>query len=529
MIPHQDGFRRTWMFPRNIRKIHPWKITQLISIFTELNRNTSQWVGNQDVQNQFARLLYQAGLKRGEYQRDERAGGSRTYQSQLELLGLIFERPNGSIDLTIAGEKIFNGEPPLPILQQLLFKFQYPSTYSKSRGVKIHPLLKVKPFHFVLKMISSLGHITNEELQIPVLFGHTNSDLNFCIDKVRELRSNSVTISDLLQADGYLAYTPKTVNRSLENTLKDLFDIANTLKNYLESCHLIIKCSDVSSAFELTEKAKDLLLEKDPVFDDFLNFNNDESFQRSYGSVDRLRDTRMFSNAVVQIDPEVESIKRLLRRAQNENPGGFDVSAFAQTCHSDYGLNISKITQVAHQFQSELFSQFETSFMNLSVGGTSTANEFEKTVCRLLNEAGFRAEHIGQRYRQAGTGGYPDILVDQTNYFFLMDTKASPNYSFTSSDFYKITGNYIPNSQELRPSKDLRAFTLIAGDFSSGVAERLQECARLTGVTTTAISAIAFYEIFKLKMSDEITLEMFERVFISNSVVTISNFRELFH
>lgn len=527
MVPHLDGFRRTWMFPRNIRKIHPWKINQLISIFTELIRSSEQWSGNQEVQNKFASLLYETGLKDGEYQRDERSGGSRTYQSQLELLGLIFERPNKSIDLTIAGERIFNGEPPLPILQQLLFKFQYPSTYSKSRGVKINSALKVKPFHFVLKMISSLEAVTCEELQIPVMFGHTNDDLNLCIEKIEALRNHSTTVRAILQQDRDLAYTPKTVNRTLEKTLEDLADIANTLKNYLESCHLIVKKPDDHSFFELTDRAKNLLIEKEDLFNDFLNYTSDESFQRSYGSLDRLKDNRMFSTAVVQIDPEIESIKRLLRRAQNQNPGAFDIASFAQTCHADYGLSVAKVTQVAHEFQAELFSQFETSFMNLSVGGTTTASEFEKTVCRLLIEAGFKAEHIGQRYRHAGTGGYPDILVDQSNHFLLIDTKASPNYSFTSNDFYKITGNYIRNSKELMPSKELRAFILVAGNFSSGVNERLQECKRLTGVPTSAIVAIAFYELFKLKMAEKITLEMFEQAFISNSVVTISNYKEL--
>ena len=113
LAKHLSGYRRIWMFPRNIRSISPWKIAQMLSLFKRLT-DYQEWSGNQNLQNNFCKALEAAGLKEVGTQYDPRSGGPRTYLAQFKCLGLVFERDDGRIFLTKAGEDIATGESPAP-------------------------------------------------------------------------------------------------------------------------------------------------------------------------------------------------------------------------------------------------------------------------------------------------------------------------------------------------------------------------------------------------------------------------------
>lgn len=103
------------MVPRNIRKIPPWKIAQIISLFNRKIKEES-WKGNQMLQDSFTVALNKAGLKRDFEPYDIKSGGARTYKSQLSCLGLIIETDE-NIYLSLAGQDIIDGnESPLKIL-----------------------------------------------------------------------------------------------------------------------------------------------------------------------------------------------------------------------------------------------------------------------------------------------------------------------------------------------------------------------------------------------------------------------------
>jgi hypothetical protein len=91
----------------------------------------SKWASNQRLQNQFIKALEIAGLKSSGVLYDPKSGGARTYIAQLRSLGLVFKREQ-KLYLTIAGEDMANGKPPLPILQEMLFRNQFPSVYSRN-------------------------------------------------------------------------------------------------------------------------------------------------------------------------------------------------------------------------------------------------------------------------------------------------------------------------------------------------------------------------------------------------------------
>lgn len=88
LVSHIDGFRRVWMFPRNIRKIHPAKISEILCLL-QAESERSSWSGNQDLQNKFCKALELAGIKRPGDQYDSHSGGPRTYLAQLGFARLF--------------------------------------------------------------------------------------------------------------------------------------------------------------------------------------------------------------------------------------------------------------------------------------------------------------------------------------------------------------------------------------------------------------------------------------------------------
>jgi len=131
LVTFDNIHRRVWMFPRNIRKIYPWKISQILSMI-HMQLVSDVWMGNQALQNSFTTNLEKFGLKREGVQYDPNSGGARTYFSQLESLGLLFTRDDQSTWLTIAGQDLVEGiYSPSEILRTQLLRYQYPSIYSK--------------------------------------------------------------------------------------------------------------------------------------------------------------------------------------------------------------------------------------------------------------------------------------------------------------------------------------------------------------------------------------------------------------
>ena len=145
------------------------------------------WAGNQTAQDAFTQSLEDIGLKRAGVQYDLHSGGARTYYSQLESLGLFFTREDGSMWLTIAGQDLVEGNDlPSEIMRTQLLNYQYPSMYSRVANVKIHTSIKVKPFLFVLELLldPEIGHLTDFELTIPVVYGHNSRCLELCKTKI---------------------------------------------------------------------------------------------------------------------------------------------------------------------------------------------------------------------------------------------------------------------------------------------------------------------------------------------------------
>ena len=227
---HNSQYRRIWMWPRNKRRIPSWAIANILTIVKTQISSTEIIAGNTDIQHVMTKALESAGLKKAGEQYHPNPGGMRTYLAQLEGLGLIFYRPDGSLWFTLAGEDILSGKSPLPILQTMILRYQYPSVYSRGSNVKIHPDIKIKPFLFLLKLLMDpdIEYLTNQEIAVPVIYGHNTKCYGLCKEKILSIRAGA-SFEDIVDNPTEDLYTPRG------SSLQNIFDIANTFKNVLQS------------------------------------------------------------------------------------------------------------------------------------------------------------------------------------------------------------------------------------------------------------------------------------------------------
>ena len=59
-----------------------------------------------------------------------------------------------------------SGDSPVEVLKNQILKYQFPSSFSLSRGVQVAPRFKIRPFRFLLKLLSDsdIEYLTEEEI-----------------------------------------------------------------------------------------------------------------------------------------------------------------------------------------------------------------------------------------------------------------------------------------------------------------------------------------------------------------------------
>lgn len=532
LVPFDNIHRRVWMFPRNIRKIYPWKISQILSMI-HMQLVSDVWMRNQALQNSFTANLEKFGLKREGVQYDPNSGGARTYFSQLESLGLLFTRDDGSTWLTIAGQDLVEGtDYPSEILRTQLLRYQYPSIYSKGSNVKIHPSIKIKPFLFILELLmdSTIQHLTDIEIIIPVIYGHNQNCFDLCKDKILHYRESG-EIFDVIDHPDEDLFTPRTRVRTKENAIKDFKEIANTCKNFLESCSLVLTESDVISGTKriiinegvLPEIEKSLLNKST-----FIPVLNAESFQRKYGAWNRKKDNRSLNSRVTKGVSKGEPIIHALfaeyagNNLVTDTPEDFVAQAV------NHGFDRNLVLKTIEPYLVNSLSLFEQEFLKLSTGGTSTANAFEKAVQQLFEKRlKYTTTHTGQRNRPSDIGGYSDIFIQEVSGRFcaIIDTKASPKYNLSASDYHTMVSSYIPSVNQLDEHKNEKFgfCAYVAGGFDANMDERIKKTSNDSGYSFTAIKA---YDLLKLCQHEIELSEQYKitDVFCQKKLVTVSDF-----
>ncbi|MFD2289222.1 AlwI family type II restriction endonuclease [Pedobacter petrophilus] len=497
-------FRRSWMFPRAIRKIYPWKLAQICQILNQMALNN--W--SQDIQNEFSRLLTAGNLKGQNDIRDPKSGGARTYISQLESIGLLY-RNKKELFFTLAGKSLIDFETPLKVLQHQLLNYQYPSTYSNGRNVRIDPDIRIKPFVFVLKLLkhASIKYLTVDEITFCVVYGHNSGCEDLIIGKVLDFRKGNSSRSDLLNfIDNPLEdlSTPKATQKdNAKKLLVEAINVANTFKNYLISSSLAYEEAGTKNII-ISEEFTDV------IDDSILNINNfipytpgfDEKFTRAYGSWNKKKDTttnserkKLNKGEAIISSQFFEYIGNVLITESAED--------FISKMTKDFGFNRDLVLDVITPLIPKSLTFFESKYLELSKGGVATARDFELATAELFRtRLGIDATHTGSIHKK-GVGGYSDIILSNESLgeCAIADTKASSYYTLPSTDYAKMISNYIPNYKQLGLASDhtLGFILYVAGGLGGEIQSKLLTLYKESGFPASAINAKTLIEVAQIR------------------------------
>ena len=473
------------------------------------------WTGNQSLQNEFRGKLVSIGIVRDYGPYDPHSGGPRTYEAQLRCLGLIYKTLSGGIDFTIAGEDICETGAPLKILQRQLLHLQYPSPYSCGVQVKVHPEIKVKPFLFILNLLKrpEIAYLTAEEMVVPVIYGHNHSCEDYCAEKILQLRSGT-RLQDILANPREDLSTPRTTENNIESRIEDVLTIANTCKNYLESCLLIIPGEQPRGAYVINpeiEAAYQVALAEEGNY--FANPENEESFQRAFGAWNRNKDIRRTA-----AEPRGAPVLKesLIKAGFYEYCGTHAVTGVSEPLVAyileRIGGPKEEVLSVVERLIPQSLDVFETKYLELSIGGVSAAAEFEQATNNLFNSGlGLESQWIGsKRKSRAEKGAFTDIVVysPQKNNCGLVDTKATARYNLPSTDYAKMISNYIPNYQAVAGQGVPLAFcSYVAGGFTESFPG---EAIKIFNATQTHCSGLKARELLKMSKNKSLPQKNWE-------------------
>ena len=199
-----------WWVTRPKRKLN--SIPEVLATFAEISLN-QEWQGQRDTHLALEEALEESNIKRKGERRDQTGGGARTYQAWVASLGLIFtQESTKQLKLTLAGEAIMNGDSPVTVLKNQVLKYQFPSSFSTSRGVDVSRRFKIRPFRFLLRLLmdSEVGYLSEEEIA-KVVITNAENETEACyravVGKLHDFRSDGDVSLD---ADFFTKYAPKT-------------------------------------------------------------------------------------------------------------------------------------------------------------------------------------------------------------------------------------------------------------------------------------------------------------------------------
>lgn len=470
-----------WFISRPKRKLIT--VPEVLSAFMAGSLD-KEWRGQVGKHLRFEELLENEGLKRKGDRRDQGGSGARTYASWLFSLGLFFKQ-NRKVQLTLAGEALVDGKPPVEILTHQVLKFQYPSSYSILQGVNIDNRFQIRPFLFILKLLTDnrIGRLTQDEIaKIIITEAENESDKHYeyIVGRLLDYRNfgNSVLPENFIEL-----YPTRSGIQSFEKTVSSLSDIANTFINWIEYTQLATRENYQLKVIYGKEDEINTFLENESKL--IPRWKDEEYFQRRYG-VDpyHKKDTRNLNESTTVT---AQTIARKMVRTKflsmaAHTPITEIDSHIIDELYNSTGITHSIIQEELASFVNGALDSFEASYFDMALKGREQARDFEKATAELFYKAfGFQSEHVGDK------GKHPDIAV--TSYMFsgIIDSKAYASYSISNDHKNRMVHNYIPPYKE--KYKNLEFFMYIAGGFGSNFNKQLQEVSQEGSLKGCGISA----------------------------------------
>ncbi|QWE06065.1 hypothetical protein [Polynucleobacter sp. JS-JIR-5-A7] len=490
-------YRQIWMFPRNKRRILPLETALFLKAMVVASELGSNWTGDQKQQNHFAKLLEDYGLKGGGNQRDKNSGGARTYEAQLRLLGLLYKDKEGNLSLTQSGLAAVELEDLANTFIWQILKVQYPCQYSVGRNVNIDPSIKVRPFVLLLDLMQDpeLNGLTDVDMEVPVVFGHNHATYDECKAKILLARKNGIAS---VLPDGEYLRTTKTIDTPYDMRLADIKDIANTFKNVLQGAGMIEErvVEEDKTRWFIGRNIIPVLNEVKQV--PFVDFDKLEPLQAQlqYGlRKDSSKDTRrsLMPFKLPKLDTASGVIYERFLKDVELPATQRDITEFARKMTVELGISYDAVINALQPIINSSDTYVNNRLVELSKGGTTTAEAFEKNVTKIFEvDFGYESTWIGRKQR-AGTGGYMDVFVVELgrNLCGIIDTKSMDVYDLPSQDVSKAKDNYVKHAYELYGSRnlELKFVAYISHLIGSGATTRAQDIYNDKHVPVTLISA----------------------------------------
>ena len=490
-----------WWVTRPKRKLD--SIPEVLAAFAEVSLN-QEWKGQRGIQIAFEEQLEKSELKRVGERRDQSGSGGRTYAAWLVSLGLIFtQAKTGSIKLTLAGEALLNGDSPVAVLKNQILKYQFPSAFSLHRNVNVNGRFKIRPFRFLLKLLSDSrlgGYLTKEEIAKVVIVtaeNETDAVYNKVVNKIlnyRELGDSS------LQHDFFENYSPSSGRINPVHPFRHLEDIANVIINWLEYTQLAVR-NDCKQLVILDEKRAevDKILSDVPAFID--RPQDHEYFQRKYGLDPKHRtDTRNLEQTPTITNRIIaeHKIRTAYIRLSLAKPITGITPALINEIMEKTGISADMVEDVlGNSYPHGSIGAFMASYFEMAFKGQEQCTLFENATTELLREV-FRydAQHLGQ----TGSKSAPDILLlsDIGQYQAIVDNKAYSRYSISGDHHNRMVHNYLEHIASYSTSPySIGFFTYIAGGFGNAIDRQIREEVRESGVHGSAITVSAFIKMIE--------------------------------
>lgn len=387
----------------------------------------------------------------------------------------------------------------------------------------------MKPFIFLLELIKRHEWLTQEEMSIPVLYGHNPHCLDYCSEKIIALR-NGKPLTELINNPKTDLDTSKTNDRTIEQKLVGIDNIANTFKNYLESTLLIYKSEN---GYRIEEKFNGLIESKIEKRNDFIKYDTDFAFQRRYGSWNKSKDTRRLESSKEKYTDEILELSVrsfYYEYAANSLITGRPIDFIAKM-NSEFGIDRRIVEKAIQPLIEKSLDIYETTYLAHSRNGARNSLDFERNTAELLNKRlNYNSYHTGQENRKGARGGYSDIFIvdiDGDN-CGIIDCKASPEYNINANDHRAMVKSYIPAYKELakkycrKQDPRLLFVTYVAGGLKKGIEQNLEIIKKESGVETSAISSMNLLDLCKSeKANDQIAVNLF---FSQTKVLQIEDF-----
>ena len=477
-----------WWVTRPKRKLN--SIPEVLSTFAEQALD-EEWQGQRGTHLSLEEALEQAGLKRIGERRDQTGGGARTYKAWVVSLGLIFiQESTGKLKLTLAGEAIMAGESPVEVLKHQILRYQFPSSFSLSRGVQVSQRFKIRPFRFLLRLLSDsrLDYYLTEEEIAKIIITEAETEKDVCyeniVTRLIQFRNHG---DSCLSADFFDLYKPSKGEINPAYPYRHLTDIANTLVNWIEYTQLA-KRNDEGQLVILDDKRDEVqsILSVTPPFID--RPEQHEYFQRKYGiDPKHSKDTRNLTatRTVTHTMIAEQKIKQAFISESLKTPIGRITTAIIDKIVDMTGIDAQLVEEtLLRLYPRGAIGSFMTEYFEMAFRGRDDATEFELATVELFKNAfDLRAEHVGP------LGLTPDVLVlsDPEGFIGIIDNKAYSKYTISNDHRNRMVHNYIPRYRSGH-EHPLAFFSYISGGFGNSINAQIKSIVDETNVHGSAIS-----------------------------------------